>query len=430
MMTTYYLNKQKIALLFILFSISLFTQDKIKFDHLSIEEGLSQVTVKSIIQDSKGYMWFSTEDGVNRYDGYKFSVFKNDIDNPHSISNNNATSIFEDSNGLIWVGTIDGLNCFNPETEQFKRYFTNFGMEKNQRNSIREIYEDKNKLLWIGTYGKGLLRFNLKTNTKKRYFNDLKKENSLVHNDVTAICEDDSGNIWIGTTKGLDKFNPEKGVFLHYKVQMNNQYSLSNNRISSIIKDRRGQLLIGTWGGGLNILDPIKGIFKQFTGENNSKKINSKYSYLKWIYTIYENKKGEIWVGTGNGGLIKIISLKDGLFKQYKFESHNKYSISGESIRSITEDRSGNIWTGTSINGISILKKQKQQFKRFKIEYILNLGNSISGFFKEKDGTLWYGTKAALIRYDKNKPWKDRIKYFYYMPNNSASIGLVHGVVV
>ena len=417
------IKKLVFIVLFFIFGLLIFSQENVRFDHLSIEEGLSQVTVRSIIQDKMGYMWFATEDGVNRYNGYEFTVFKNEIDNPFSISNNIATIIYEDSYGFIWVGTRDGLNRFDPETDQFQRFFTTREIGKNQRNSINIIYEDKNKLLWVGTSRRGLLKYDPKTKKWKRFLNDLKDKNSLGNNTVTDICEDNSKKIWIGTVNGLDKFNPDTGFFSHYRNQADDQYSLSNNRITSIIRNGKDDLLIGTWGGGINILSTDTGKFEQFRPEKNSTNNKDKYPYLNWSRTIFKDEKGEIWVGTANGGLIKILSFKKGLYEQYRFKAHKKYSLSGESIIAITEDRSGNLWIGSEINGINIFKDQKQQFSHFKIDNILNLGNSISGFFKETNDVLWYGTKAALARYDKRKQWENRTKYFYRIPDKNTTIG-------
>ncbi len=403
------------------FIISLYGQENTRFDHLSLKDGLSQVSIKSIIQDRRGYMWFSTEDGINRYNGYSFTIFKNDINNPQSLSNNDAGSIYEDSKGLIWVCTKKGLNCFNPETETFSRYFFDKYTKYKNRQRYLKIIEDKNGLFWIGTSGNGLIKFNKEKGEYIRYMNDPDNKKSLAYNTTIEIYEDKKNTIWISTfRRGLDRFDPETNIFTHYRNQVNDQNSLSNNYVTSITEDKRGNILIGTHGGGLNRFNSKKNNFEIFIPITKSKE---NYPFHNWVRTIFVDSKENILLGTTNGGVIKILSFDKGIYEQFRYDPYNRrYSLSGESIDALTEDNSGNIWIGTTTDGISILRGQKQQFSHFFIKNLLNLGNSINGFYKEDNGVLWYGTKAALIKYDNNKLLRDNLNFFSYNPKDPDSI--------
>lgn len=189
-------------------SVQLPAQHSIRFQHLSIEHGLSQSAVYCILQDRKGFMWFGTEAGLNKYDGYNFTVYKPEEGNPNSISNNFIYAILEDHLGVLWVGTEDGLNRFNQEKEQFIHY-------ESQPNN----------------------------------------PHSLISNRVFVIFEDKSGTLWIGTDNGLNKFDRDKEQFTRYQSNPNDPYSLSHNDIRRICEDRAGSLWVGTYGGGLDKLD-------------------------------------------------------------------------------------------------------------------------------------------------------------------------------
>ena len=238
----------------------LFAQnDDIYFESLSAENGLSQLTVSSIFQDSKGFIWFGTMDGLNLYDGYSFEIFKTRPGHQGSISSNYINAITEDSLGYIWIGTEGGLNRYSYETGEFLSFFKDGETDRNiSHDKASFVFRDKKGVIWVGTE-QGLDCPDLKNMTfKKRTFN-----NFLYNNRIIAIHDDSYGNLWIGTLKGLVKFNPVNESYQIFRHESENSRSLSDNHIRTLYEDSRKNLWIGT-SNGLNFYDPRNNQFLHF----------------------------------------------------------------------------------------------------------------------------------------------------------------------
>jgi ligand-binding sensor domain-containing protein len=211
--------------------------ENIHFERISREQGLSQVSVLCIIQDRQGFMWFGTQDGLNKYDGYQFVIYRHDPGNINSLSGNYIRSIHEDTVGNLWIGTQGGgLNKFDRKTETFTRYQNQADNPKSlSENQVWSIYEDTDGNLWIGTRGGGLNKFDRKTETFTRYQNQADNPKSLSDNRVRSIYEDAEGNLWIGILGGgLNKFDRKTETFTRYQNQADNPKSLSHNNVLSI----------------------------------------------------------------------------------------------------------------------------------------------------------------------------------------------------
>ena len=215
----------------------------VRFEHLTSEDGLSQNAGLSIFQDSRGYLWIGTQDGLNRYDGYSFKIYKHDPDNPNSISYNSVLSIAEDKNGSLWIGTWGGgLNRFDPATETFIRYnFDANDPSSLSNDTVTSIKQDLNGAIWVGTLG-GLDRYNPETDNFEHFRNDPNDPNSLSSDAVSYIFEDSNHQLWIGTGavgvegSGLNRFDPSTGKFIRYQHDENDSQSLSSNNIASIVE--------------------------------------------------------------------------------------------------------------------------------------------------------------------------------------------------
>jgi len=404
--------------LLVIFSNVLYSQERqIKFENIGIEEGLSQASIHCIWQDSKGFMWFGTESGVNRYDGYNFIVYNSDAKNPKSLSNNWVYSIYEDHLGNIWIGTDGGLNRFNREKEIFTSYFHDPKKPNSlSNNKVFTIFEDKSGSLWIGT-DNGLNKFDQKDESFKRYQFDPENPQSLSDNHIRCILEDASGKLWIGTDNGLNRFNRKEETWFRFQSDPKDSNSLSHNSINSICEDSLDMLWIGT-DRGLNRFDPTTGKFMQYKHiANDSKSLSD-----DWIHTVYQDRLDILWIGTNEGGLNRFEREK-GEFIYYRTDPNNPYSLSTNRIYSICEDRSGMIWVGTYGGAVCKFDREPKRFKHFTHdpENPYSLSHMfVRSFYEDQSGTLWVGADGGgLNKYDQGK---DQFIHYRHNPRDPASL--------
>jgi len=370
-------------------------QADMRFKHLSISDGLSQVCVNSIIQDKEGFIWIATHDGLNKYDGYTFKVFKPDARNKNSIYNNQIKKIYEDKEGVIWVGTAGGGLCkFDKKTETFSTYRTIKGNNSSiSSNDVFTMFEDSKGRFWVGTFGGGLCLFNKQTGTFKRYLHNSSQSASLGGNAIRVIVEDHKHHIWIGIDGGgLDLYNEHTDNFSHIKHDDKNPNSLSNNIVMSILVDHEDILWIGTYDGGLNKYNQETKTIEQFHhSTTNPLSIPS-----ETVWTSYENSDNTIWFGTRGGGL-SLYNKKTNSFTNYQYNQINKFSISDDKILCIMQDKSGLLWIGTENNGINIYDKQSNKFSLYKNESDRSntlSNNNVIGL-KQQDDNLWIATRGG-----------------------------------
>ncbi|MCP4601580.1 MAG: response regulator [Proteobacteria bacterium] len=352
-----------------------------------------------MLQDRQGFLWFATADGLNKYDGYKFTIYRNDPDDRTSLSHNYLRAIFEDANGTLWIGTNGGgLNKFNTKTETFTRYLNQADNPKSISNDfIRSILEDTDGNLWIGTYRGGLNRFDRKKETFTRYLNEANNPESLSDNKVRSVFEDTGGNIWIGTEGGgLNKFNRNSETFTRYLNQTDNPKSIGNNDVYSIFEDTDGHLWIGT-EGGLNKFNPKTETFTRYISQaDNPKSLSdNKVSF------IFGDTSGNLWIGT-EGGLNKFNRNAE-TFTRYLNQADNPDSISHDKIASIFEDKGGNLWFGTN-GGLNIFDRMTETFTHYKnqVDNPRSLSNNnVWSILAGSKGKLWIGTDGGLNIFDR-----------------------------
>ncbi len=390
--------------------------DAISFKHLSVEDGLSQSTVWSIYQDTEGFMWFGTRDGLNKYDGYQFTVYKNDATNPYSLSNNNIRAIYEDDSGAFWIGTYGGgLNKFNRKNETFSHYRN----EPGNRNSLSHdiifsIYKGDSGVLWIGTYGGGLNRFNCEDEIFRHYKNDTNDPKSLISNRITSLYVDHSNTLWVGTNKGLDKFDKEKQQFFHYRLNTEMSENETENYIWSIYEDRSGILWIGT-DKGLNQFDRENGAsihYQIYPNSPNSLSSND----VRFIYEDYSNT---LWVGTFGGGISQFDRVTK-TFKHYKNVPGQAKSLSDDLVLSMCQDQSGGFWVGTFDGGINQFDRFGKKFMHYKSNPDVSNSlsdNNVMSIFEDHLGDIWIGTfGGGLNRYNRHTK-----KFFHYASHPDSS---------
>ncbi len=431
-----------IITLFLLLSPTLiFPQSTdINFEQIFLDQGLSQSIVKSICQDKYGFMYFGTEDGLNQYDGYKFKIIRHKPEDPNSLSYNDISALCVDRNGIVWIGTFNaGLNRY----DQTKKIFTRFHNEIRNINSlshnnINAILEDNLGNLWIGTEN-GLNKLIVEDSLKqiysfKHFLFDAKNPNSISGDCILSICQDKSGNIWIGTNDGLNKIiheeiNSLSPAFIKYKSDQKNKKSISNNIVRAIFQDSYGVLWIGT-DNGLNKFIPNGDNAGSFIQYKNDLQNFSSISNNQ-IYALNEDNNGNLWVGT-NGGGINIYDRINNKFIRYLNDPLNIHTLSYNEIRSIFKDRSGIMWIGTYGGGIDKVTRGAKQFYYYM--HRPNETNSLShpivwSIYEDKDGIIWIGTHGGgLDRLDRKT---NLYKHYRHNPNdvNSLSNDVVRNII-
>jgi serine phosphatase RsbU (regulator of sigma subunit)/ligand-binding sensor domain-containing protein len=386
----------------------------LEFKRISLEQGLSQSVVTCILQDRQGFLWFGTMDGLNKYDGYGFTVYKHDAQDFNTISDNSITAIYEDRYGMLWIGTRDGLDCFDRMTERFAHYRHDPANPHSlSHNTISAICEDRTNgenWLWVGTSGGGLDLFDRKTKQFFHYTRDPDNPNSLSHNQVRALHIDQSGTVWVGTSSGLNKLVVEKNdgeiqpaaQFTRFKHNPNDPNSLSHNLICSIFEDRANNLWLTTFGGGLNKFDRASGQFKRY--QHDPANANS-LSHNTARPICEDPLRGTLWIGT-SAGLDEFDTATE-RFKHHQNDPANPSSLSNDDVWSVYQDKSGTLWVGTYGGGVNKFSAAREKFAHYKHDPMNpnSLGhNMVMSICEDYNGTLWVGTGGGgLYQYDAEK---------------------------
>lgn len=391
-------------LILYLFTWVISAQD-VRFQKLTINDGLSQNVVFAITQDSDGFMWFATKDGLNRYDGYSFTIFQNDVNDKNSIASNYITTLFNDRKGTLWIGTDNGVvHTFNKNNNTFQRIYlplTN-SMNKNTQE-ITTITQDQMGSIWIGTKENGL--FKIPTKEEKhnfaaitQFYKSPKSLNSIIDNTITKLHVDDSGILWIATNKGLSRMDSKKETFMNYTIDVRAKEIVATNSdfsIESIIQADKNQLWLGT-RSGLVLFDTQK-----FTYEFYPHHL-SVFRY-GWgdIKEIVEDKKGNLWLAT-SAELMRF-DKNSKTYQSYKNDPLQQESLNYNSISSLFIDHSNILWVGTTGMGINYYDPKSNRFSVLKRKDFLNSrisGFSIRAIVEENDRYVWIGAEV-LYRWDR-----------------------------
>ena len=406
----------------LLFSLEILSQGNIAFNHLNVEDGLSQSSTTCIFQDKDGFMWFGTQDGLNRYDGYNFKVFKNNADDTTSLSDNFIFSIFEDESGTLFIETQSGkINKYNPVNESFKTVSkSDINLHNVKINSVLAVYYDKSDVIWTGGLSKetGLKMENKRTDETKVYQHSPSDKFSLSDDKVYSIMQDSKGTLWVGTVNGLDKLDEKTGKFQHFRNIPGDPNSLSDNWVWPIFEDSKGNVWIGTVKGGLNKFDQETNTFINYKNDaSNPKSISDNY-----IFSIYEDRSGLIWVGTNTGG-VNYFDPSSQVFEHYYNVPENKNSLSDNTVYSMCVDRKGNYWIGTRNGGLDKFDYNQKKFTNYSHNpanpnSLIN--NSVQTIYIDKSGTLWLGTFSSGM--NSFNPESGIFKSYVNNPSNPNSI--------
>jgi signal transduction histidine kinase/CheY-like chemotaxis protein/ligand-binding sensor domain-containing protein len=383
-------------LLQVLCAVVLCHAQDLKFDHLSIDQGLSQGNVNYVYQDKLGFIWLATEDGLNIYDGYKFVVFRHDPDDSTSISNSNCTWILEDKLGNIWISTQNGLNRYDRLTNKFERFLSEKGNEQSlSYNDVRCLYVDSKDNLWVGT-DEGLDRFDYSTKKFTRYHSNESDPHSIAGGVVRSIIEDNSQQLWIATMGGLSKLNRDNKTFTNYRHDPAKPSGLSSSKIYSLYPEDDKHIWVGTFDSGLNLMNIEDGTCRHYT--LTQKELQGAAPYINVITK--DSNKVHLWMGSDGG--LTLLDLKSNTLKTFVHSPDNENSLSSSNISHIFFDKNNRMWVSTRFGGVNTYEKGKQAFQIFR--HIKNdpfslKGNNVTSFAEDKNGNVWVATDGHGLHY-------------------------------
>ncbi|MFO7653726.1 MAG: two-component regulator propeller domain-containing protein [Candidatus Krumholzibacteriia bacterium] len=373
---------------------------QVKFDHLTLADGLSQSLINCIYQDSRGFVWLGTQDGLNRFDGYRIVIYKTDTEDPATLSDPNVLCIAEDPAGDLWVGTEGGgFSRFDRSTETFERY----RFDPAQPNSldhyqVQAIDLDSAGRIWLGTAAHGLLCFDPVTRKITPYDlgADATDEAISPLADVRALLVDAQGVVWAGTAAGLLRISPATGRVRRFQYDPQDPHSISDDRIQCLASGADGSLWVGTQQG-LNRYNPDDGTF---TWYRHAAADTSSLSSDN-ISCLLEDPRGLVWVGTARVGL-NLLDPETGRSRRFRFQSLDPFSIAANEVYSLHRDRTGVVWIGTG-NGVDRLDTEAKKFLHFcnRPESPASLShNTVWGIVEDGDGRVWVATERGLNIYD------------------------------
>ena len=373
------------------FACQVQAQERMQFHHFTTNDGLSSNSVRCLYQDRKGFIWIGTDGGgLNRFDGYHFTHFLHNENEPQSISNNQICSIIEDYLGFLWVATDNGLNRYDPNSGQFKRFYHISGNPKSLLyDKVTFLCEDSENTLWVGTL-MGLHKYEPSTETFVNYYSKMTVRDQRPDKEISSIIDDRHGNLWLGTWwGGLKKFNKKTEQFTDFYADVKDPNSLRNNNVLSLYLDNQNILWIGNYMGGIRKLNVISE--KYIPISDPEKDAN--------VMGICSDQKGKIWYSRTGVGIIQPNSQTVQLLD---YDKTKPLGINSGTYYPVMCDNTGIIWLGSE-HGISMYDANREKFTlqyqtdnndHFKIEKF---------FFDNEKNTLWLGTlKDGLIRHKSN----------------------------
>ncbi|MEA5257381.1 two-component regulator propeller domain-containing protein [Arcicella aquatica] len=384
---------------------------QLKFSRISTQRGLSQSTVGQIFQDKKGFIWFATKDGLNKYDGYQFTVYRHISNDPNSISSSTISCITEDQEGNLWVGTFDGgVNKLDKTTGNF----IHFKQADDKTNigglSISSIIASPDNKIWVSTYGYGLLCFD---NQQKTIKWRLVESELLTTNDISLVFQDKKNTLWLGGHYGvithIDKNNHANTVRLQSNLPPR------KNQITCLVEDPQGKILVGTRGNGLYSLNPKTNVFTQVLYSPNQN------NRANLITDLVYDKDGTLWIGTDNG----VFLVKNNNYDQLSYIESNPDSetgLSSHAIQCIFVDRDNNVWISTWEAGLNVHYRHRNNFKlyRHKVNSTQNLlRDKVTAIACENDpNRVWIGSNNGLTLFDRAK---NTFSHYFISPSHATT---------
>jgi len=362
------------------------------------------------MQDSRGFMWIGTRDGLNRYDGYSFINYKYSAIDNNSLSSNVVTDVVEDKQGNLWIGTSIGLNKYDFKSGRFSRYqYDNKNVNSLSYNTINDLAIDHEGNLWIGMQKGGLDFFDIKKNKFTHYRHSETDSTSLSNDNVAIVLEDSKHKLWVATSAGgLNLFDRKRNSFKSYRHSDTDNTSISQNNVTAIFEDNSQRIWVGTMDAGLNLFDSDGGTFKHYLHSDKQAGTIAGNTIL----SIGMDLNNNLWVGSENAGL-SIFNFQTGAINTHAHDDIDKNSINGNTIYSICRDRLGNMWLGAFSGGVNLFKRSTQSFDHYRhTASPASLSNNfVLSLYEDNDKNLWVGSDGGGITvFNKNGSVKQYIK--------------------
>lgn len=384
---------------YLLAVLSAQAQDSFTFKRLTTKSGLSQSNVTSIAKDEKGFLWFATRDGLNRYDGYRIKSYHYDREDKKSLSSSYISVVYVDWHGRMWVGTSSGLDLYDPATDSFKHF------RPNKTDSyVKSLHQDRDGQMWVGTKA-GLFLFDPESNRFRGFFNNSADPGSISDNDINVIAQFDDDYVWFGTTNGLNRLDLKTEKFRRYLTAREGQ-ELIYGSVKGIVQDRNGLIWVAHEGRGMSKLDQNSGKLVPISGLQRGSGLPSDN-----LIAMQMGRDGRLWIGTESDGLIVYDYIR-GTYEQYKHDRYDESTISHDIVRAIYHDPAGIVWLGTNSGGVSYITRNADKFIHYKpIPYRLNsLGNpGVKGFAEDDNKRIWIATEGGVDVFD---PQKREFKHY------------------
>ncbi len=452
---------------------------ELRFDRLTPEDGLSQFSANAIIQDSQGYLWIGTQDGLNRYDGYDFVVYKTDPEDPDSLWDNFVNGLWADRDGSLWVttATAGAINRYDPFTETLARFRLDAADDPEAPEPAiinnRALWKDEEGRLWIGTFGGGLFILDPATGAARHKFARAGIDGGLTDDRISIVLEDSGGTVWIGTFGGglFRRLPPVAGEDERFERLANDPddpASLANDTVTDLYEDSSGELWVGTGGGGLSRFDRASGSFESYrVGDSGSRRIAGDFIPANqrpiledreghlWVVTngglsrldssrrhvadyradpsdpvtgpvsvLFEDRNGRLWVGTLGGGLY-LYDREHDEFTHFTLDPADPQSLSSNIVGTIFEDRSGIVWFGTGNGGAASFSRHKHRFEQLRLSPSDPDGLTDSKVFsilEDHEGTLWVGTlDGGLHKFNERR--EKIVERYSLLPGSPRDIG-------
>lgn len=382
----------------------------LRFEHLSVEDGLAQESVLAMAQDRDGFMWFGTQYGLSRFDGYRFVNFRNAVGDPATLGNNWVRVLHVDKKGRLWIGTDGGLDLYDATAQAFRHYLPDEPARRGNGNRhVRAIVEDGKDGLWLAT-ADGLQHFDIASGHFTTWHHAAGDPDSLSSDDINALVLDRRGRLWIGTGAGVDSFDPASRRFEHHTLAARGRQA-----VQALLVDAADNLWIG-------LLDGLERM--PLAAGTPSKRYGATDGIPQvWISVLYDDGKGQVWAGGHDDGLYRWDAAHD-RFEAKRHVVTDRHSLVDDHISSLFRDRVGTFWVGTWYGGVSHVDLGSGGFARILREHDgpgKPADNRVRGLDNAGGGRLWLASASTLQLFDPAKNGPDAYRAWRHQPANPNS---------